>query len=103
MSAFSILAPCGAGEVGLFGLDGYDLQMGTNHEQIELAARRFALSGLKDDSSFEHARSGYQPTSCCSDGRERNFWRSGALKQMAANAEVSMTINLYQLGIPCSS
>ena len=43
VAALSVFAPGGAGNVGLFGVYGYDLEIGTNHEEIELAAGSVSL------------------------------------------------------------
>jgi hypothetical protein len=68
--AFPIFAPCRAREISLFGVYRYDLQIGTDDEEIEFAASSFALPGFKDKSSFEHARGRYQAASGCGDGGE---------------------------------
>ncbi len=70
MAAFSVFAPGGAGEIGLFGVYRRDLEIGADDEEVELAARCFALPGFEDDSSFEHARGGYQAGSRSGDGSE---------------------------------
>jgi len=71
MPALSIFSPGGASEIGLFGVDGDDLKIGTNHEEIELAAGGFALPGFNDDSSFKHTRGRHEATSGCGDGVEK--------------------------------
>lgn len=58
MAAFSVGAPGGAGEIGLLGVYGYDLEIGTDDEEIELASSGFTAAGFKDDSGFEHSGGG---------------------------------------------
>jgi hypothetical protein len=57
--AFSIFAPRGAGEVGLFGVYGNDLETGPNNEQVKFTACGLALPSFENDSSFEYSRGGY--------------------------------------------
>jgi len=54
VAAFPILAPGRSGEINLFGVDWYDLQIGTDDEEIKFSASGFALSGFKDDSCFKY-------------------------------------------------
>ena len=56
-ATFSVFAPGGAGEVGLFGVHRHDLEIGSDDEEIEFAAGGFTLSSFEDDSSFEYSRS----------------------------------------------
>ena len=46
MAAFSIFAPCRASNVSLLGVYGYDLEIGPDNEEVELAAGGFALTSL---------------------------------------------------------
>jgi hypothetical protein len=58
MAAFSVFAPGGAGEVGLFGVYGYDLKIRADHEEVELASSGFAAADFENDSGFEHSGGG---------------------------------------------
>jgi hypothetical protein len=60
---FSVSAPRGTSEVGLFGVHGDDLQTRADDEEIELAAGGFPLPGFQNDSSFEHSAGGDQARS----------------------------------------
>ena len=66
VAAFSVFAPGGAGEIGLFGVYGYDLEIGADDEEIELASSGFAATGFENDSSFEQS----------GDGDEAGFGRN---------------------------
>ena len=46
MSSLSIFAPGGAGQIGQFGVNGNDREIGANHEEVELAASSLALPGF---------------------------------------------------------
>jgi hypothetical protein len=70
VSTLSVPTPGRADKVGLVGVYRYDLEIGTNHEEIELAARGLAQSAFENDSSFENTSGGYQAASGCSDGIE---------------------------------
>jgi len=70
VSTLSVLTPGRAGKVDLIGVYGYDLEIGSDHEEIKLAARGLAQSCFENDSSFEQAGSGDQAASGCSDGVE---------------------------------
>jgi hypothetical protein len=58
VAALAVLAPGGAGEVGLFGVYGYDLKIRAEHEEIELASSGFTATGFENDSGFEHGGGG---------------------------------------------
>jgi hypothetical protein len=63
MPAFSILAPAGTSDVGLFGIEGHHLQIRANREEIEFAAGTFSLTTFQNDSGFENRCSGNKATS----------------------------------------
>jgi len=46
----------GTGEISLFRIHGYDLEIGTNNEEIEFSASGLSLSAFENDSSFEYGR-----------------------------------------------
>src|SRR5579862_2165767 len=71
MTAFSVFAPSRARQVGLLGIDGNDLQIGADDEEVELPASRFALSSFKHDASFQHTRCRYQATFSRRDRSEK--------------------------------
>ena len=70
MAAFSVLPPSRAGKISLLGVNGYDLHIGADNEEIELPACRVTLSGFQDHSSLKHGRSRYEAASRCGDCRQ---------------------------------
>lgn len=72
MSALPVLPPGRAGQLCLLGVYRYDLEIGANHEEIELSTGGLALSSFENDSSFEDARRRYQAASSLSDGIEES-------------------------------
>ena len=56
MPALSVLAPGRTGEVSLFGVYRYDLQIGAHDEEIELTARSFPLPTFDNHPCFQNSR-----------------------------------------------
>ena len=73
MATFSEAAPGRTGQVSLFAVDGRDLEIGADDEEIEFAAGRLSLSRFEDDSGFEECRGGNKPGSCARDGLEESL------------------------------
>jgi hypothetical protein len=61
MPALAILLERLAGDVGLIGIDGHQLDLGPRHEQIELSDPLIAVSGLHDDGCLDKSGSGHEP------------------------------------------
>src|ERR1039458_1440953 len=78
VAAFSVSAPRGAGEIGLFSIYGNDLKINANDEEIEFAAGSVTATGFKNDAGFEHTRSGDEASRGSADVLvQREKWRRG--------------------------
>ena len=73
MAAFSIFAPRGASNVSLLGVYGYDLEIGPDNEEVELAAGGFALSALENHSCFKCGRCRQKAILGRRDGLQKRF------------------------------
>ena len=92
--AFSVLAPGGSGQFGLFRVHGNDLQIGAHDEEVEFAASCFALAGFDETpvSSMLAADTRRLPAAVMA--LRGIVARSGSPKKIDAKADVSITISL---------
>ena len=70
--SLSVLPPGRAREVGLFSIDGHDLQIGADDEKIELAAGGFSLSAFDNHSRLQHSRGRNQSSICHRNGSQES-------------------------------